>query len=55
MSKENTNQKASIVITITNEDGHTITKRCEGTNYYMALILSKFGILGREERKLLNE
>ena len=56
MSKEK--KKASIVITITAEDGQKVELKYTGSNEYIAVVLGEFGILGEEEirgtRKVLS-
>ena len=53
MSKEKT--QASIVITITAEDGRKVEIKYTETNEKIAFILGEFGILGEEEREILND
>ncbi|MBO5412798.1 MAG: hypothetical protein J6A29_00555 [Clostridia bacterium] len=53
MSKEK--QQASIVITITAEDGRKVEQVYKGSNEKMAFILGEYGILGKEEREILND
>lgn len=52
MSEEKT--KASIVITITAEDGRKVEEKYTGSNEYIAFVLGEFGILGEKEREILN-
>lgn len=52
MSEEK--RKATIIITITIEDGRTVERKYSGTNGEIAFILGEFGILCEKESEILN-
>lgn len=49
------NQKATMVITITSEEGRQKVLKYSGKNEYIAFILGEFGILGKEKKEILND
>ena len=48
-------QKATITIIVTSEDGQQVKRELSGTNKEMAFLLGEFGILCKEESKILKE
>lgn len=47
-------QKATITIIVTSEEGQQVKRELLGTNKEIAFILGEFGILCKEECKILN-
>lgn len=54
MQCEKIEKKATLVISIENEEGKRIERITTGSNEEIAFILGEYGILGEDGHKLLN-